>query len=81
METSYSVVCELPLFIGMFAAWGLTCLWLGYLLADRRRPRRFIMVEDSGAWTVAKFHSVDNRNDDDPIAGLPGVLPTQVVRR
>jgi hypothetical protein len=67
MDTGPNIVLNVPFFFGVAAAWALVWAWIGWLLADRRRPRRFIFVEDSGAWTVAKLHSVDDRADDAPI--------------
>jgi hypothetical protein len=76
MESTTSIILSFPVFcglvVGLIAFGGL----IGFLLADRRPPRRFILVEDSGAWTIAKLHSIDNRADDAPISGL-GQCPQQ----
>jgi hypothetical protein len=67
MDTGPKIVFSVPFFIAVAAAWALVWAWIGWLLSDRSRPRRFIMVEDSGAWTIAKLHSVDSRADEAPI--------------
>jgi hypothetical protein len=67
MDTGSNVILSLPFFLAVAAIWALIWAWIGWLLSDRRRPRRFIFVEDTGAWTIAKLHSVDNRDDEAPV--------------
>lgn len=67
MDTGPKIVLSVPVFFAVAAVWAFVWAWIGWLLSDRRRPRRAIFVEDGGAWTIGKLHHVDNRADNAPI--------------
>jgi hypothetical protein len=61
------IVCADPqLIFWLIPAWTATWALVGYLVGASRRPKRFILVEESGTWTHAKLHHVESRGDDAP---------------
>jgi hypothetical protein len=48
--------------------WTVAWALLGYSVGRYyRRPKRYLLIEDGGAWKPAKLHHADARDDDAPI--------------
>lgn len=63
MDTGPKIIFSLPFFLGLSVVWALVWAWIGWLLCDRRCPKRAIFVEDSGAWTIGKLEATNFRED------------------
>ena len=67
MDSGTKVLIDANLLTILIPLWTLIWALIGYALGVLGKPKRYVLIEDSGAWTPAKLHSVDGRDDDAPI--------------
>jgi hypothetical protein len=81
MEATTVICIKVGYLYAVLPAWAGLWALIGFSIGKYlQRPKRYILIEESGAWTHAKLHHVDERDVDAPTGSQETRQPEMPVQ-